>query len=280
MNIGKYMQLYSEDLKLKNYAKSSIDNYCSQVALFLSEHKDVATKPSEISERQIKEWLLKANSVNSIKHRISAIKLFYKFTGKQPLKFKHIEYPKSDKKLPIVLSQQEIQKMFDVCTNLKHRVILALLYSCGLRVSELINLQWAHIDRSRMVINIIQAKGKKDRQVALSESIIPLLESYYREYKYKVFVLNGWKDEPQYTQRSVGEVVKSLAQKAGISKRVYTHLIRHCSFTHQVEMGIDVNLIQKIAGHNNVKTTMMYCHISNNIISKIQSPIENINLQP
>ena len=191
MNIGRYIQLYSEDLRLKNYAKSSIDNYCSQVTLFLSDHKNVATKPSEISERQIKEWLLKAQTINSRKHRLSAVKLFYKLTGKQPLKFKHIEYPKSEKKLPIVLSQEEVQKMFSVCENLKHKVILGLLYSCGLRVSELINLKWSNIDRSRMIINIIGGKGNKDRQVMLSDKLIPLLEKYYFEYKPKTYVLNG-----------------------------------------------------------------------------------------
>jgi site-specific recombinase XerD len=169
--------------------------------------------------------------------------------------------------------------MFDVCENLKHRVILALLYSCGLRVSELINLQWRHIDRSRMVINIIAAKGNKDRQVMLSPAIVPLLEQYYRQYKSKTYVLNGWKSEPQYTARSIGSVVKQLAAKAGINnKRVYTHLIRHCTFTHMVEHGTDINLIQRLAGHNNVKTTMVYCHISNNLISKIQSPIASLTI--
>lgn len=117
MNIGKYVQLYSEDLRFKNYAKSSIENYCSQVSLFLKDHEGVATKPSEISERQIKEWLLKTNTINSRKHRLSALKLFYKLTGKQPLKLQHIEYPRSDKKLPIVLSVEEIQRMFDVGEN-------------------------------------------------------------------------------------------------------------------------------------------------------------------
>lgn len=217
MNIGRYLELYSEDLRLKNYAKSSIENYCSQVALFLSDHNSVATKPSEISERQIKEWLLKAKTINSRKHRLSAVKLFYKLTGKQPLKFKHIEYPKSDKKLPIVLSVAEIQKMFDVCENLKHKVILSLLYSCGLRVSELINLKWKNIDRSRMVINIIAAKGNKDRQVTLAPSLIPLLEKYYRGYHSKEYVLNGQKSI-QYSDRSVGEVIKQLAEKAGLKK--------------------------------------------------------------
>lgn len=278
MNIGKYLELYSEDLKLKNYGDRTINNYVSQVRCFLTHFEKIATKPSEINERQIKEWLLEAKTINSRKHRISAVKLFYQLTGKQPLKFRYIEYPRSDKKLPIVLSQAEIQKMFSVCENVKHKVILALLYSCGLRVSELINLKWEHIDRSRMVINIIAAKGKKDRQVMLAPSVIPLLENYYRHYKSKEFVLNGWKNEPQYSERSVGQVIKQLADKAGIKKRVYTHLMRHCSFTHMVEAGIDINLIQRLAGHNSVKTTIIYTHISHNTISKIQSPIDSIKV--
>lgn len=277
MNIGKYIQLYSEDLNLKNYSKSSIDNYCSQLSLFLNDFKNVATKPNEISERQIKEWLLKAKTINSRKHRLSAIKLFYKLTGKQPLKFKNIEYPRSEKKLPIVLSVEEIQKMFTVCENLKHKVILALLYSCGLRVSELINLKWSHIDRSRMIINIIKAKGNKDRQVMLTPELIPVLENYWNEYRSKEYVLNG-QVELQYSSRSVLEVVKQLANKAEINKRVYTHLMRHCSFTHMIENGIDINLIQKLAGHSNAKTTAIYTHISHNLISKIKSPLTTIQL--
>lgn len=278
MNIGKYLQMYSEDLKLKNYSDSTIENYVCQVGSFLNHFNSVVTKPSEINERQIKTWLMEAKTINSRKHRISAVKLFYHLTGKQPLKFKHIEYPRSEKKLPIVLSQSEVQRMFDVCDNLKHKTILAMLYSCGLRVSELINLKWSHIDRSRMIINVIAGKGKKDRQVPLSPPIIPLLEKYFTEYRSRVFVFNGWKDEPQYSPRSVGLVMQQLADKTKIGKRVYTHLMRHNCFTHMVENGIDINLIQRIAGHNNVKTTMMYCHISNNIISKIQSPLASITL--
>jgi len=276
MNIGKYVKVYSEDLRLKNYSENTIENYCSQLKCFLEHFSNLATKPSEISEKQIKEWLMLANSINGRKHKLSAIKLFYKITGKQPLKFKYIEYPKSDKKLPIVLSQDEVQKMFSVCENLKHKVILALLYSCGLRVSELINLKWEHIDRSRMVINIIQGKGKKDRQVMLCSKLIPLLESYYREYKSKVYVLNGWMGKPQYTAGSVGQVMKQLAHKAGLKKRVWTHLMRHNSFTHLAESGVDINLIQRLAGHSSVKTTSLYLHLSNSLISKIPSPLNSI----
>jgi integrase/recombinase XerD len=112
----------------------------------------------------------------------------------------------------------------------------------------------------------------------LTSSLIPLLENYYREYKSKEYVLNGWKNEPQYSDRSVGEVIKQLAQKARLNKRVYTQLLRHCSFTHMVESGVDINLIQKLAGHSNVKTTAIYTHISHNFISKINSPLNNIRL--
>lgn len=277
MNIGKYLALYSEDLKLKNYAANTRENYISQVKIFLEYFDGKATKPSEISERDIKQWLLLAKSTNTLKQRISAVKLFYELTGKQPLKFKYIEYPRANKKLPIVLSIDEIQRIFDVCENLKHRVILALLYACGLRVSELINLKWQHIDRSRHIINIIAAKGNKDRQVQLPEPLIKLLEKYWYQYHSKEYVING-QDSPQYSETSVLQIVKQLAKKAKINKRVYTHLIRHCSFTHMVEAGIDINLIQRLAGHNNVKTTMVYCHISDNLISKIRSPLESIKL--
>ena len=207
----------------------------------------------------------------------NSLKLFYKFTIKQPLKLKNIEYPRSEKKLPIVLSQNEIQRMFDVCDNLKHKVILGILYSCGLRVGELINLKWSHIDRSRMVINVVGGKGAKDRQVMLSETILRLLEKYYYEYRPKEYVLNGQFDL-QYSERSVGQVVKQLARKAGIKKQVWTHLIRHCSFTHMVEQGVDINLIQRIAGHNSPKTTAIYTHISDSIVSKIYSPINSIRV--
>lgn len=276
MNIGKYVELYSEDLKLKNYSDNTISNYCSQVKLFLEYFNKVATKPSEISEKQIKDWLLLSNSINGRKQRISAVKLFYKYTGKQPLKFKHIEYPRSEKKLPIVLSQDEVQKMFDVCENIKHKVILALLYSCGLRVSELIKLKWSNIDRSRMIINVIGGKGNKDRQVMLDDSLIPLLEKYWIEYKTKTYILSGQFSE-QYSSTSVNQVMKQLATKAKINKRVYAHLMRHNCFTHMVENGTDINLIQKLAGHNNVKTTLLYTQISDSIISKIPSPISSIN---
>jgi len=177
-----------------------------------------------------------------------------------------------------LLSVEEIQKLFNACTNVKHKTILSLLYSAGLRVSEVINLKITHIDSSRMIINIINAKGGKDRQVMLNQNVLELLRTYFKMYKPREYLFNG-QNSQQYSSRSINEFLKNYADKAGIeNKRIYAHLMRHTSFTHMVENGTDINLIQKLAGHSSVKTTLMYTHISHNIIKNIQSPIAQINL--
>lgn len=277
MNIGKYVDLYSEELKFKRFRNNTIKTYTSEVRLFLQNFNKVVTKPSEINEQMIKKYLGSFTEHNTQRAKHSAIKCFYLYVGKQPNKFKYIEYCKRNRKLPQVLSQEEVQLMFTACLNLKHKVILSILYACGLRVSELINLKWCHVDRSRMIINIVDAKGGKDRQVPLPEKLIKVMEKYYREYKPQTYVLNG-QNSIQYSDRSVLELIKTLAIKAGIKKRVYTHLMRHNSFTHMVENGVDINLIQKLAGHTSAKTTAIYTHISHNIVSKIESPLNRINI--
>ena len=277
MNFRQWYDRYSTDCRLKYPSVKTQENYLCSVGTFLK-YFEKEVEPKSISTQSIKEWLLTFATVNTRNHKLCAIKSFYEITVCMPIKLDKIPFSKKDKKLPIVLSIEEIQRMFDVCENKKHRLILALLYSCGLRVSELINLKWSHIDRSRMIINIIQAKGKKDRQVGLNDKLIEVLTAYHKEHKSVEYVLNGQSGLAQYSERSVGEVVKQLATKAGIEKRVYTHLMRHCSFTHSVEAGVDINLIQRLAGHNSVKTTNIYLHISHNHISKIQSPLSQINI--
>ncbi len=278
MNFRQWYEKYSTDCKLKYPSKRTQENYLCSVGTFLK-YFDKEIEPKSISIQSIKEWLLTFQTINTRNHKLCAIKSFYEITVGMPLKLDKIPFSKKDKKLPIVLSVDEIQRMFNVCENKKHKLILALLYSCSLRVSELINLKWKDIDRSRMIINIIQAKGNKDRQVGLNEPLIKLLTEYWNEYKSVVYVLNGQSDSAQYSERSVGEVIKQLASKASIcNKRVYTHLIRHTSATHMVESGVDINLIQKLLGHNNVKTTNIYLHISHNHISKINSPLSQIRI--
>lgn len=277
MDFTRWHHKYCIDSRLHYPSIRTQENYQCSVGTFLKYFKD-EIDPQHITNDKIKDWLLTFDTINTRNHKLCAIKSFYEITVGMPLKLEKIPFSKKDKKLPIVLSVDEIQRMFNVCDNKKHRVILALLYSCSLRVSELINLKWTHIDRSRMVINIIQAKGKKDRQVPLNDKLISVLADYWREYKSKEYVLNG-QFGLQYSDRSVGEVVKQLADKAEINnKRVYTHLMRHTSATHLVESGTDINIIQRLLGHSNVKTTSIYTHISHNLISRIKSPLESISL--
>lgn len=277
MNIGNYQRQLSEYMKYKRYSPESVRNYVSSIGKFLKHFEKEATKPSEISAEKIKVFLGEFKNPYTHKAYLCSIKLFYDKIGKQPRKLDDVEYPKTSQRLPIVLSQNEIQRMFDVCENLKHRVILSLLYACGLRVSELINLRWKDIDRENKVIHIIHGKGDKDRSVMLPDNIIAILEKYYREYKSKEYVLNGQFDV-KYSKTSVLQVMKQLSSKAGIKKHVHTHLIRHCFATHMVENGIDINKIQILLGHSNVKTTMIYTHIGTNLISNIQSPINGIRI--
>lgn len=276
MNIGKYVQVYSEELLLKNYSHSTIKNYSCQVELFLKYYESVATKPSEISEEKIKKWLLLANSINGRKHRISALKLFYKMVVRQPLKFKYIEYPRSETKIPQPLSEHEVQLLFSHCFNLKHKTILSLLFMCGLRVSEVINLKLANIDRTNMVLHIQGAKGHKDRIVPINTQLLALFEKYYKQYLPVKYLFNGQFTD-QYSQRSVNEFIKQIGAKAGIKKHLHSHLGRHSCFSQMLANGVDMAKIQTIAGHNNIKTTQIYAKTTPFIIQNT-NPYQSLSL--
>jgi len=275
MKIPKYTEVFVKEMQRRGYSDNTVKTYRGNLEVFLvsvdKEH------PIHVNENDIKDFLGKFTEPNTQRSYHGAIKLFYDICLGQREKFRHMPFCKKSHKLPIILSVEEIQRMFSVCGNLKHKVILAILYSTGLRVSELINLQWSHIDRSRMIINVVQGKGKKDRQVMLTPELIPLLETYYREYRSKQYVLNG-QNSLKYSKESIRNVIKHLAQKSEIRKNVWTHLIRHCAFSHMVENKVDINLIQRLAGHSNIKTTSVYLHIAHNVISQIKSPLSAIKM--
>jgi len=277
MNIPRYVTEFRNELQRKGYRENSIKNYVSCVESFLHHFNNRVTEPIKVNESQIKDYLRGFTEPNTQRAVHSAIKTFYKYVCRQPEKFRFIEYCKRSRKLPIVFSVDEIQKLFNACSNMKHRAIIALMYSTGLRVGEVIALKIKNIDSSRMVINILNAKGGKDRQVMLNQNLLDLLRNYFKQYRPKEYLFNG-QNSPQYSERSISQFLKNYAEKAGLNKRIYPHLIRHCSFTHLVEAGTDINLIQRLAGHQSVKTTNLYIQTSHTLISKIQSPLSQISL--
>lgn len=275
MNIPKHAEQFRQEIARRNFRPNTVNTYTSNVKYFLA-HFAPREHPKHISSAEVAAYLGRVREPNTQRSYHAAIKLFYEICCHQRQKFKYIPYAKKATHLPQVLSVDEVQRLFNVCANTKHRVILALLYATGMRVSELINLRWTHIDRSRGVINILNAKGGKDRQVPLAPAVLPLLEQYYRTHgRPAPYVLAG-QFTTQYSETSVNQVLKQLAAKAGIKKRIYAHLMRHNAFTHMMERGTDINLIQRLAGHANVKTTAVYLHTSAHHISGIQTPLDSI----
>ena len=264
----KLLASYEAELQLRNYCYHTIKCYVGLVRLFIMHFYK---HPSVISEEEIKQYLRESSSQALLKQRIGAIKRFYELVIKDPLKFKYIQYPRTEQHLPDVLSTDEIRRLFASCTNLKHRAILFLFYSTGMRESEVINLRITDVNSGLMQIHIRQAKGKKDRIIPLSEPTLKALREYFKSEHPRNYLFNGQFSD-RYSATSIQQFVKMYAAKAGIKKRVYPHLLRHCSATHSYESGTDLTIIQKILGHKNQKTTMIYTHISNSLISKVRTP--------
>lgn len=274
MEVSKLIAQFEFELNGRGYRDNTIKNYCSCVTVFLLKHKHKDSL-KHISEQDIKTFLYSFNENNTQRGYHSAIKKLFHYVAKQPNKFKYIQYCKKKEKLPIVLSVEEIAVLISCASNLKHKTIICLMYSTGMRVGEVINLKIKDIDSSRMVINIINAKGGKDRQVTLDPTLLSLLRLYYKQYTPQEYLFNGQTDK-QYSERSINEFLKKYSTLAKINKRIHAHLIRHCYATHLHEGGVDLSIIQKLLGHGNIKTTQIYSHISHNHISKIQTPLQGI----
>ncbi len=270
MKISNLVKDFERDMRFERYSERSVLNYGCQIKMFLGHFKD-KDSCKHISANEIKDYLLLSNKVNSQNHAHSAIKLFYRMTIKQPMKFHHIKYAKKEQKLPQPLSESEVQSLFAACTNLKHRAIMALLFGCGMRVGEVLNLKPEHIDRKRGVINIIAGKGNKDRIVPMGAELLNLLSKYWLEYRPKEYMFNG-QFGVQYSMSSINQFLKQIAKKAGVNKNIHSHLGRHSYSSQLWANGIDLAKIKEILGHKSEKTTRIYTKCTSQIISSIRSP--------
>lgn len=266
MKNSNFIQNYERDLKVKNYSQNTIKNYVSQINMFLGYFKE-KDSPKHISSDDIKNYLLTAKEVNSQRHMHSAIKLFYKLTMHQPKKFQFIEYSRREKRLPKIIDKDYIIQQIGKIENMKHKAIITLTFSTGMRVSEVCNLKIEDIDSKRMLILIKNAKGNKDRYVPLSQTTLETLRIYFLEYHPKEYLFNGQFDL-QYSHRSCNQIVKKY-----LGNEYRFHQLRHSNATALLEAGTDLRIIQNLLGHSNVKTTEIYTHVSVNSISKVNTPI-------
>jgi len=264
----KITEVYKQKLQFKNYSPRTIETYSCYFLKFLQDEK--ITDPYQVTTKQIAFYLENQNysSISVQNQVIGALKLFAKYIlNKKELHLNKIERPKKEKKLPLVVESEKLKEAILSIENLKHKAVLMLGYSCALRVSEVINLKITDIDSNRMLINIRNAKGRKDRIVVLSPKLLETLRAYFKEYRPKEFLFNG-QFKPYYSSESCNQLIKKY-----IGDSYHFHTLRHSGATTMHESGTDLALIQKILGHNNIKTTMIYTHISQKAIQNVISPI-------
>ncbi|UOE42252.1 site-specific integrase [Chryseobacterium suipulveris] len=265
-------------LKLKAYSQNTIRTYSIEFAQLLIAIKNHNVQ--DLTEEKLKSYFLYCInelklSENYLHSRINAIKFYFEKVLHRPKMFVDIPRPKKPILLPKALNASEIKKIINNTENLKHRLIIKLCYGMGLRVSEIVKLRVQDIDSKQMKVLVSCSKGKKDRYVNLPESILLELREYYRIYRPENFLFEG-KNGEQYAVRSAQAVFKKAMKKSGIRKTVGIHSLRHSYATHLLEAGTDISLIQKLLGHNNISTTLVYAQVTDKNISKVKSPLDGI----
>ena len=269
---NKHIELRNSPNTIKNYI-SAFEEFINYFYRF-----DI----DSITEPQILEFLRyliteRRVSISYQNISINAIKFYYEKVLKGQRKFYFIDRPGKETILPDVLNIDEITAMIKATENIKHKLIIMFAYSSGLRLGEVVRLKLKDIDRQRMQVRVEQGKGRKDRYTKLSEKILPVLDKYLEEYKPEELIFNGEKGKP-YSARSVQEVVKSIARKAGVAQKVTPKTLRHTFATHSLENGIDLRYIQSMMGHASSKTTEIYTHITTKGFENIKSPMDGLDI--
>jgi len=266
MKKTNYYEICNQKLKYLNYSDSTIKTYLFYINQFLN---NIKIPPTRLTSGDFQSYLDGYNfkSVSQQNQVINAIRFLYKFGLDKKYDKVSFKRPRNEKKLPKVIDGEFIKNQLLKIENIKHKTLLTLTYSVGLRVSEVVNLKIEDIDSKRMLIHIKNAKGRKDRIVPLSGTVLDLLRNYFKQYKPKEYLFNG-QTSLKYSPNSCNKIVKKY-----LGEKYHIHQLRHSCFTNLLESGVDLRIIQKIAGHNNVKTTEIYTHVSNQLLSKIKLPI-------
>jgi len=271
-------QRMTQELRLRNFADNSIRSYIRAVRQYA---EYFARSPDLLNQEHLRKYLLylleeKKVAQGTYNQAVAAIRFFYREIVKQPDIVKGVCFSKKEKKLPVVLSQDEVRRFFAALCSLKHRAILMTSYGAGLRVTEAVSLHVHDIDSQRMLIRVREGKGKKDRYVGLPKTLLRVLREYWKAAKPKDFLFPGRGRTGHITRVAVYNACKDAMHSAGIRKNVSPHTMRHCFATHLLEEGTDVRTIQLLLGHKSVMTTALYTHVSQDTIRKTQSPLDRI----
>lgn len=243
--------------------------------------------PTELDPEQVKDYLYelqqrsKTPSQTYFKHTVYGLRFLLKTEG---LPYEHLHLPaiKKDKKLPVILSREELWQMLQSASLLKHKLLIGLLYGCGLRCMEVRNLRLRDLDFDRKLVHIVQSKGKKDRYVPLSEHLVRGIKKYVAAEHPRQYLFEGTGNpegkgfDGRYSQRGVQWAVKTVARQAGIIKEVHTHMLRHSYATHLLEDGVNIITVQKLLGHANIENTMVYLHICTPPDKMPHSPLDKV----
>ena len=273
------IEKFKQWMRSKRYSESTISTYSEALKSFLVFYRE---KPiAEITNEDViiynNDYILKNKLSASYQNQITnAIKLYFKTIKNTKIEIDKIHRPKRAKLLPYVLSKEEVKAILEAHSNIKHKMMLSLIYSCGLRCGELLALQPVHIDSLRNIVLLKNAKGQKDRIVPLSPKILEMLRGYYKVFKPTIYLFEGQTAGMGYDSRSLQLVLKQALQKAGITKPATLHWLRHSYATHLLESGTDLRYIQELLGHSSSKTTEIYTHVSTKSIQQIKSPFDDL----
>jgi integrase/recombinase XerD len=273
------LEKFKQWLQSKRYSSNTIKTYSEALKSFLTffNNKSVFEITNEDVILYNNEHILKNKLSSSYQNQIvNAIKLYFKTIHNEVIAIEKIHRPKREKVLPNVLSKEEVKLILNAPNNLKHRAMLSLIYSCGLRCGELLALKPVNIDSKRNIVLLKNSKGKKDRIAPLSPKILEMLREYYIVFKPKIYLFEGQSPCEPYSEKSLQSVLKQAIQKANISKPVTLHWLRHSYATHLLESGTDLRYIQELLGHSTSKTTEIYTHVSTKSIQHIKSPFDDL----
>lgn len=272
------LQEFQKWMTSRRYSSSTIKVYTESLRIFFSFcHKESREITNADVQRFNNDYIIARNLSSSFQNQcINAVKLYFRIQHQKNLNPEFIYRPRRSKPLPNVLSKEEVKLLLTRILNVKHKAMLSLIYSCGLRSGELIGLLPEHIDSRRMLVVIKNGKGRKDRIVPLSEKILDQLRAYFKAYRPVKYLFEGQERGMPYDARSLQQVLKQSVARAGITKPVTLHWLRHSFATHLLESGTDLRYIQELLGHSSSKTTEIYTHVSAHAIGKIRSPFDSL----